>query len=263
MPTMRSIPREEGDLIVGAKGAHALGFANVSRLSDEMSDAICRLSTGGGSGKRQLYTDDDEVLFAGRRPVAFNGIEDVATRPDLVERTILLWLTRPKKRRRETEINAAFEKVASGIFGALLDGLVFGLANVNYVSDEDLPRMADFAVWAEACCPMYWKPGIFLTAYKANLTQAVEVVLDASPVATAVRALMAKQVQWEGTATALLETLTNVVGEKAAKEREWPKRPNTLANKLRRVIPDLAKVGIVVMDERVGHDRTRLFTITL
>src|SRR5262249_5535248 len=128
---------------------------------------------------------------------------------------------------------------------------------------EDLPRMADFAVWAEACCRMYWKPGIFLTAYKANLTQAVEVVLDASPVATAVRALMAKQGQWEGTASAVLETLTNVVREKAAKEREWPKRPNTLANKLRRVIPDLAKVGIVVMDERVGHDRTRLFTITL
>jgi hypothetical protein len=263
MPTMRSIPREEDDLIVGAKGAHFLGFDNVSRLSDEMSDAICRLSTGGGSGKRQLYTDDDEVLFSGRRPVAFNGIEDVATRPDMVERTILLWLTRPKKRQRETEINAAFEKVASGIFGALLDGLVSGLGSVGSVSDEDLPRMADFAVWAEACCRAYWKCGTFLKAYKSNLTQAVDVVLDASPVATAVRTLMVERLEWKGTATELLEVLTNIVGEKAAKEREWPKRPNTLANRLRRVIPDLAKVGIIVMDERVGHDRTRLFTITL
>src|SRR5262249_39346338 len=156
----------------------------------------------------------------GRRPVAFNGIEDVATRPDLVERTILLWLTRPKKRRRETEINAAFENAAGSIFGALLDGLVSGLANVDCVSDEDLPRMADFAVGAEACCRAYWPADTLLNAYKANLSAAVEVVLDASPVATAVRALMAKQLQWEGTATALLETLTNVVGEKAAKERE-------------------------------------------
>jgi hypothetical protein len=261
LPKTRSLPRDEDDLIVAAKGAHFLPFDNVSWLPDQMSDAICRLSTGGGAGKRQLYTDDDEVLFNGTRPVAFNGIEDIATRPDLVERTILLWLVRPKTRRKEREIDSAFDSAAPKILGALLNGLVSGLANVDFIDDADLPRMADFAVWAEACCRAYWPADTFMKAYKANLVAAVEVVLDASAIATAIRALMAKRTEWEGTATELLEGLTNVIGEKAAKEKDWPKRPNTLANKLRRVTPDLAKVGIVITSHREGHDRTRVFTI--
>jgi hypothetical protein len=262
LPRQRSLPREEDDLIVAAKGAHFLGFDNVSRLSDEMSDAICRLSTGGASGKRQLYTDDEEVLFSGRRPVAFNGIEDVAARPDLVERTILLWLTRPKYRRREREIDATFELHAADIFGALLDGLVSGLANVDLISDDNLPRMADFAVWAEACCRVWWPADMFLKAYERNLGQAVEVVLEASPVATAVRALMARQATWAGTATQLLEVLTNLVGEKAAREKDWPKRAHVLSGRLRRITHDLAKVGIAIADSREAGTGTRIFTIT-
>lgn len=80
MPEQRSMPRSEEDLLVAAKGQHALAFDNVSGLSDWLSDAFCRLSTGGGAGKRRLYTDEDEVLFSGRRLVCLNGIEDVAVR---------------------------------------------------------------------------------------------------------------------------------------------------------------------------------------
>jgi hypothetical protein len=77
IPEQRSMPRSEEDLLVAAKGAHVLSFDNVSGLSDWLSDAICRLSTGGGAGKRKLYSDEDEILFSGRRLVVLNGIEDV------------------------------------------------------------------------------------------------------------------------------------------------------------------------------------------
>src|SRR5262249_772813 len=60
MPEQRSTPRTEEDLLVAAKGQHFLSFDNVSGLPDWLSDAICRLSTGGGAGKRRLYTDEDE-----------------------------------------------------------------------------------------------------------------------------------------------------------------------------------------------------------
>jgi len=39
---------------------------------------------------RQLYTDQDEVLFQAARPIVFNGIEDVISRPDLADRAIFL-----------------------------------------------------------------------------------------------------------------------------------------------------------------------------
>jgi hypothetical protein len=52
-----------------------LAFDNVSGLPGWLSDALCRLSTGGGWACRQLYTDNDEVLFDGTRPAVLNGIE--------------------------------------------------------------------------------------------------------------------------------------------------------------------------------------------
>ena len=72
---------------------------------------LCRLSTGGGFAVRQLYTDQDEVLFDAVRPVILNGIEDIAARPDLTDRAIFLTLESiPEERRRpEAELWAAFE----------------------------------------------------------------------------------------------------------------------------------------------------------
>src|ERR1700704_5822244 len=42
-----------------------------------ISDALCRLASGGSLLVRQLYTDDTEVLFQAARPALLNGIEDV------------------------------------------------------------------------------------------------------------------------------------------------------------------------------------------
>src|SRR5262249_41062061 len=162
--------------IVAAKSAHLLSFDNVSGLSDWLSDAICRLATGGGQGKRRLYTDDDEILFSGRRPVALNGIEDVVSRPDLVDRSLLITLEPiPESRRREErDIEANFERAAPGILGALLDCLAEALRNLPRIKISNPPRMADFARLAEAGTMRYEKPGTFISAYRANLAQSVE-----------------------------------------------------------------------------------------
>jgi hypothetical protein len=263
IPEQRSLPRDEDDLVVAAKGAHLLAYDNVSGIADWLSDAICRLATGGGAGKRKLYSDDDEVLFAGRRPVCLNGIEDVAERADLIDRSVTLALEPipESKRRDEKEIDAAFERAAPGIFGALLDGLAAGLRHADTVVMPDKPRMADFALWSEACTRAWWPEGTFLAAYRANMAAAVEMALEASLVGDAVRRFMSDRLEWEGTAAMLLPLLTAAVGEQAARERAWPKRPNTLSGKLRRAAPALRKVGIYVSFERASHIGTRTIRI--
>jgi hypothetical protein len=263
LPEQRSMPRSEEDLLVAAKGQHVLVFDNVSGLPDWLSDAICRLSTGGGAGKRRLYTDEDEVLLSGRRLVCINGIEDVAVRPDLVDRAILLALEpiAEDKRRAEEEYNGAFDQAASKILGALLDGVVRGLRDLATTQIADKPRMADFALWAEACTRLYWPAGTFLQAYRDNLAGSVELVLEGNPVGDAVRAFMADGAEWSGTASALLPLLTALIPEQAAKGREWPKRPDVLAGKLRRVAPALRRTGIHVAFVRAGHTRTRIIQI--
>jgi hypothetical protein len=55
---------------------------------DGLPSAVKNWATGGGFAVRQLYTDQDEVLFDAQRPVILNGIEDVVDRPDLADRAI-------------------------------------------------------------------------------------------------------------------------------------------------------------------------------
>jgi hypothetical protein len=45
--------------------------------------------SGGSFAVRQLYTDEDEVLFQAAQPILLDGIEDVIQRPDLADRAIL------------------------------------------------------------------------------------------------------------------------------------------------------------------------------
>ena len=85
--------------------------------------------------------------------------------------------------------------------------------------------MADFALWATACETALWPAGTFLSAYSGNRDAAVEDVVDADPVAAAVRAVMAGQAEWRGTASELLAALSDAAGERIVKAKTWPESP--------------------------------------
>ena len=189
---LRALPREDRDLFIAANNGHVLAFDNVWGLPSWISDTLCRLATGGGFAVRQLYTDQDEVLFAAARPVILNGIEDIVTRPDLADRAVFLTLEAiPEDRRRsEAELWAAFDAERPRILGVLLDAAVQGLKMFPDTALERLPRMADFALWATACETALWPAGTFWSAYCGNRDEAVENVIEADPVAATVRAVM-------------------------------------------------------------------------
>ena len=50
--------------------------------------------TSTGLSKRRLYTDDEDVIYRFRRCVGINGINIAATKPDLLERALILHLKR-------------------------------------------------------------------------------------------------------------------------------------------------------------------------
>jgi hypothetical protein len=262
-PEQRSPPKNEEDLLVSAKTAHVLPYDNFSHLPDWLSDAFCRLATGGGAGKRKLYTDDDEILFEGRRPILLTGIEDFVTRPDLVDRSNFFNLenVREKDRLTDSEIESRFRRDKGKIFGALLDGVVTALKNLPSINLTERPRMADFTMWAEAGTRTYWAKGSFTTAYRDSLAASVVLVIEASPVGSAVRRLMEKRNQWAGSAQRLLADLEPLIGEQAARAKGWPKQPHFLSGALKRVAPALRKTGIDVTWNREGRDRERVITI--
>lgn len=269
---LRALSREERDLFIAATNGHVLVFDNISWLADWISDTLCRLSTGGGFATRQLYTDQDEVLLNAIRPAILNGIEEVVNRPDLADRAIFLTLEPipNDKRKLEAEMWAAFEVVRPRILGALLDAGATGLNRLPEIRLKKLPRMADFAIWATACETALqhldgtcWEEGTFVKVYDDNIDEAVETVLNANLVATAVRTFIADQKEWSGTATDLLELLGKVAGDKAIRAKTWPADATRLGGKLRQASPFLRKVGIEInIGNREGHARTRTITIT-
>ena len=131
-----------------------------------------------------------------------NGIEDVITRPDLADRAVLLMLPpiAERQRRPEHALWQEFELAPPRILGALLDAAAHGLHMLPRVHLQQLPRMADFALWATACESAFQPAGAFEAAYSNNRRDAIENIIDADPVAAHVREIMADRARWTGSA---------------------------------------------------------------
>jgi hypothetical protein len=262
---LRALSREDRELFIAANNGHVLAFDNVSGLRPWISDTLCRLATGGGFAVRQLYTDQDEVLFDATRPVILNGIEDIVERPDLADRAVFLTLQPiPEERRRpEAELWATFEVERPRILGVLLDAVVEGLRRLPETRLPKPPRMADFALWATACETALWPAGTFWSAYCSNREEAVAGVIEADPIAGAVRALMSTQTVWTGTASDCLDALTELAGERTAKSKDWPASPRALSGRLRRAATFLRKLDIEInFGHREGRARNRVICIS-
>jgi hypothetical protein len=251
---VRALPREERELMIAANNGHVLAFDNLSGLSPWLSDALCRLASGGSVAVRRLYTDDEEVLFKAVRPTLFNGIEDVVGRSDLADRAIFLTLGAigEEQRRSETELWREFELARPGILGALLDVAAQGLRAVGSVQLARMPRMADFALWATACETGLWPGGTFTRAYSANRAAAIEGMVGMDPVTACVRELMSERSSWTGSAADLLRInveRTSQTGDNTG----WPKNPRALAGRLRRAQTFLRASGIDITFGREGR----------
>jgi hypothetical protein len=258
---VRSLAREERDLMIAANHSYLLAFDNLSDLPASPSDAFCRLASGGSFAVRQLYTDDEEVLFQAARPILLNGIEDVVRRPDLADRAIFLNLApiAEEQRRPELELWREFEIARPRILGALLDAVSHGLRGLPRIRFEKLPRMADFALWAMACETAFWPAGTFLRAYDANRRTAVERFIDTDPVAACVRDIMADCRTWTGTASDLLRAAADLAGHDLLwRTAAWPRNPRALAGRLRRAQTFLRALGIDITFSREGRAGSRI-----
>jgi hypothetical protein len=246
---MRAKPRNEQDLMITASTSHIITLDNLSNIEQWLSDALCRLSTGGGLATRKLYTDEEETIFDAQRPILLNGIEDVAVKGDLLDRMLILSLPEisDKERQEEAVFWAEFELVRPQILGALLNGVSAALNNASTVKLDKKPRMADFAIWVTAAeCELGFKEGEFIAAYTKNREEASDVALESSPVATEVVEFMRDKNEWEGTTGELLERL-NARANKGSRTRSvLPTSPKRLSNALTRLKPNLRNAGITI-----------------
>ena len=259
---VRSVPKSERDLFVAGQHRHLLPLDNVSQITNEMSDALCRISTGATFAARKNFSDGDEVFLSAANPIISNGIVYAFTRPDLVDRTITVQLGQipDSDRLLEEDVMGNFEAVHPSLLGALCDALSIGLGRKGNIPRPALPRMADFAYWGIACEPAYaTEEGAFLAAYYRNIRQTNEETIDEDPVAPRIRDLLARRTSWEGTATRLEETLRGL--RDMPLPQNWPKTAKLMSDHLRRIGPALGRIGVSMTFERRGHDRERIIRV--
>ena len=266
---IRAEPREARDLVIAANNSWVIALDNLSHIPPWLSDSLCRLATGGGFSTRTLYTDADEMIFEAQRPILVNGIEELAVRGDLADRSIILTLPRIKEKgyRTESQFWMEFEAARPHLLGALLDAVSMALRRLPEVSVEEPTRMADFTAWVVAAEPaLPWEPGTFVKAYKDNRKSANEVALEASPVAMELMGFISETYPWSGSCKDLLAELERRATEGTKKLPSWPKTPRKLAGVLRRLGPNLRASGIEIElggKEGRGRDRHRVVRIRL
>jgi hypothetical protein len=261
---LRGAPREVRDLVAAARNSWLVCFDNLSHLPQDLADAACRLATGGGFGGRELYSDYDEAVFDATRPLVFNAIPDLgATRPDFLDRSLIIELhnIKPEARRDERQFWREFEAARPRILGALLDAVMLGLKRLPALALDQLPRMADFASWATACeVGLGLDRGQFLKAYEANRLEARDLALESSPLYDPLRELA--QEGFRGSTAELLVRLNDIVSEQTRRSVRWPKAPNALASALRRIATNLRTAGIDLQTSRVDRLGKRIISVS-
>lgn len=245
-------------------------YDNVSTLQEWLSNDLCRAVTGTSNSKRELYSDDDDIIYQYKRPIGFNGINLAATRSDLLDRGLIFEAERikPENRRSvEEDIKPELERIKPELLGFIFDTIVkvLDLKSKGGIKLKSMSRMADF----EIACEMISRclghnEGEFIKAYYENKTLGTSQVLEGSSVARVIIRMMETRHTWSGTATILLSELQEEAAElkiDLQKDKSWPKAAHILSRRLNEIKANLEELNIFI--HTTQDSKTRLKTIII
>lgn len=228
---------------------HAVpAFDDLGQISHRTANFFCRAVTGGGTYRRELFTDTNEIILDFRRVILLNAIRLPSNRPDFLDRSIKLHVKRLTTHRPEEELDRKFALAMPQILGALLDVLVRALKLVGGMSGGANFRMADFARYGRAVTvAMNRKAEEFDAAYtNAQNSQAKELV-EQDPVAIAVvKLLTEKALPWTVRADDLYPELNAIAKDHELFGQRWPGGKSSMSARLEELIPTLLTLGIKV-----------------
>lgn len=273
-------------------GHHAVvTLGNISYLSEAQSNELCTAIDGSGSSVRELYTTDEEHTTSYRCKLLIDGIKEVVTKPDAMDRSLRLETVRPARYVEREQLWEAFRKDKPAILAGIFDTI----AGVLRIRDEvrvelrgKLPRLADYAVLGESAARILGHKKLeFLDAYLKNRADANRSVLEGSLVARLLMEFVTglsfqavpqlplyegkryREQSWKGTVKQLL-LVCQEQAEKAgvdwreaanAEHPTFPRSSKGMANEVRGIESNLVDEGIVV--EWGDHTKEgRVLTLT-
>ena len=266
-PTLVTIHNDRAEFIQQLAHNYVVYYDNVKHTPGWLSDEACKAVTGIGQTKRKLYTDDDDIVYEYKRCLGFNGINISITEPDALDRSMMIELKRivKEKRRVESEIIGDFLQLRPKLLAYIFDILVKTLQLKPTIKLDDLPRMADFALWGEAIArAMGYKELEFINAYYDNIGKQNIEAVENHPLGQAISKFFEKEVEdssqgfWQGSPAELLEQLEKIAQESKINTnlKSWPKEVRWLTRRLNQIRSNLLEgLGIEVIIDRLSSTR--------
>jgi hypothetical protein len=258
----RKLAKNIEEWVVAGASSYLITLDNVSRLSEEMSDALCRAVTSEGAAQRTLYTNKNLEIIKFRRVMIMNGIDILGIRDDLADRLLILEMQTvpPEKRLTESSMDSAAASMGPGVLGALLDVVVQVKRTLPHVQLEKLPRMADFAKILRALELIY--PGMsVLEEYELGLEEAAMNAIQQNPVLSALVEVITEPM--EGTSKEFLELLNTKKPLFDESRKFWPNSATLMTTILARSGPGFSKIGWTFEDLGSSNKaKTRRFRLT-
>jgi Bifunctional DNA primase/polymerase, N-terminal len=264
-----TFPRDITELVQKLMHNYVCYFDNISIVPGWISDQLCRAVTGSGFSKRELYSDDEDIIYSFKRCIGFNGINLGATKADLLDRGIIIELQRisKEKMRKLEEIWQVFDSIRPNLLGYIFDVLaqVIQIRKNGGIKINGFPRMADFAETAEIISRcMGNKENKFLDIYYNNIELLVEEAIEAHPVGIAIIKFMEDRTEWAGTTTELLAELEGIANQLKIDTRDklWAKAPNVLSRRINEVKTNLRELGMII-ERNIEDSKTNIKTLKI
>jgi hypothetical protein len=187
-----ALPATAEDIYTIAGASHLLTFDNCSGMNLEISDALCRVSTGAARQTRRLYSQGAVNTLRARNPIVINGISAGVDREDLLSRSICIDLQRipPERRRSEAAIRRGFQRDLPLILGALFDAVSMAIRDHEQTEVVSDCRLVDAAAFVTAAEPALGFPdGAIVSSWLQTQEIAQEDMHGADPVVAVLKRL--------------------------------------------------------------------------
>ena len=274
-PTLLTLHRNIEQFIQQVNHNYINYYDNVKYIPYWLSDEICKAVTGIGHTKRQLFTDDEDIIYEHKRCLGLNGINVALNEPDALDRSISIELKEidDEYRKKEEDLWAEFERIKPQVFGYILDIIVKTMRIKDALKLEKLPRMADFAEWGEAISQaMGYPPMSFMKVYAENRNELNIVAVNESLVGSLFLKYIHEIESQYGLVTRiqfetqeLYRNLVDFAGNNdiSIGGRYFPKDAGNLVKKLKTVAPNLkAGYGIIIEVGRNTATNTSVITVS-
>jgi len=234
------------DARVALSSSHLSVIDNISNISQEVSDLLCVLSTGGAHRKRSLYTDGDVHLSQIIKPLILTSVTQEIRREDLLSRTVLVEIQSLEEKQTFSSLQEQFKSKLPSILGAIFD--ILSKIEIKDVPKTGLIRMSDFHLYSRAISKVL---GVEIDSLmESNFLIQEEEAIGNSDTGEAVRNFMSDKSVYEATSSEWVSVLSEIDQTFKKKQPVW------FARDMRRLGETFKAIGLKVEFTRTADMKT-------